>query len=120
MRGFRLRLDDYLLPVQAYFNCWPEEDYLEMLRRSAVGIESTYNEIGWSWCNGEDPAPSGLREVLFFVAGEEVAVSPKDAVTYFRAATEAWISDHPTHRKEATGLLILLEELFESPVVPGR
>src|SRR3954447_11839207 len=105
MTPFRIRLPDCLFPLQAFLNASSDTDYLPMLRRMSVGVESTFNEAGWRWWNGEDESPPPPGKLLFYVYDEEINLSVSEAMKYLRAATGTWLLDHYTSRDEAEGLL---------------
>lgn len=115
MQTMRIHLENELLPVQAYLNIWSDNDYLAMLRRMAQGIESTYNDVGWSWWGGEDGNPPRKGEVSFFMPGEEAVISATEAVGYVSQASETWLAKHPHHRDEVAIFLKQLGELLSVP-----
>ena len=112
MRPFRVVLDDHLLPVQAYLNCWPDSDFLPMLRQMAMGVESSYNDVGWSWWGGEDDIPPAPGTLCFYLPGEEVTLPADEALTHIEQATEAWIASHTDASAEARSVLAQIRQRF--------
>lgn len=103
--GFRLFLSDDRFPVQAYFNIWPDADFLPMMSRMSRGVESTYNEVGWSWSGGEDGSHLHSGSVLFFCGDEEVVIATDEALTHLKSAVEIYVSRNPKDATEARKLV---------------
>jgi hypothetical protein len=103
--GFRLLLSDDRFPVQAYFNIWPDADFLPMLSKMSRGVESTYNEVGWSWSGGESDPHLPSDSVLFFCGEEEVVIATGEALTHLKSAVEIYVSRNPKDATEARQLV---------------
>jgi hypothetical protein len=66
----------------------------------AVGVESTYNCVGWRWWGGEDEPPPPKGEVLFFVLDEELLLSPAAFLPYLREAADRLSLRRPEQHEE--------------------
>jgi hypothetical protein len=83
-----------------------------MLRRMAVGIESTYNDVGWSWWGGEDePAPI-QGDLIFFVMEEEVKLSLIAFLPHLRDAANQWSGGKSELLAEVTQVVDEIERFF--------
>jgi hypothetical protein len=111
---FRVRLSDELFPLQAFLNIWPDDEFLPMLRRMARGVESTYNDTGWSWWGGEGDKLPPMGELLFFAFDEELKVSTPAFLPHLQEAADQWSVGRPNRRDEINELVGEIERFFGS------
>ena len=108
----RAALPEALFPLQAFLNAWPDNEFLPMLRKMAVGIESTFNDVGWSWWGGEDEPPPTQGDLVFFVMDEEVKLSPTAFLPHLRDAADRWSRGKSELLTEVTQVVDEIERFF--------
>lgn len=109
---FRLQLDDDKLAVQAFFNRYSDEDFLNIVQQVLDGVTGT-PDANYLWeadgvgCALPSYPDEDIREggMLFFLPFEDVWLPNEEVLIYLSAAVRAHLNAHP--KDESLGLRVL-------------
>lgn len=110
---FRIELADHLLPVQAFFNCWPNEQILSIVQQILNGVEGVpesmllweYNGVGCAlpgYDHDDEIIDGGM---MFFLPFEKKWIPNSEVRKYLESAVAAHVKFHPGDEKLGEGLI---------------
>ena len=108
---FRIVLADELLPVQAFFNALPDDEFLHVLRKMLNGVSIGYNAVGCELPDEDDPS-APKTGILFYVGQEEKWLPNDEVMLHLQEAIAAYLTTHPWDSAQADVLLSDAKAVF--------
>jgi hypothetical protein len=100
---FRIDLEDDLLRVQAFFNVYPDCEFLQAMSGLLTGKQLVYNDVGCILPRGEEWAPK--TGALFFVRDEQVHITNEEFYKFLKMAIESFLTKHENEKEHAFKVL---------------
>lgn len=103
---WRLRLvDDRLFPVQAFFNAFWDDNFVEVMRGLLGGIGHSMDDAHCRFPSDLDPWEEPFEGVRFSLYEDEVIITAAELKAFVAQACVAYLAAHPEQRDVVADLL---------------
>ena len=92
---WRMRLDDHLFPIQAFFNAVGDAEFVRVVEHLSRGIGAGVNEADCAFPGDLDPGDEPFEGVRFSIFEESIIISTSELRGYLRFACEQYLVEHP-------------------------
>jgi hypothetical protein len=105
----RLSLPEGLFPVQAFFNVWADQRFVNVVEDLVNRIAHEINDVGCTFPEDLDPSEEPFDGVEFHVSDEQVIVAEDEFRRLLRLACDAQVRRVPEQDARIEAALARLE-----------
>lgn len=101
---FRINLSADLLPIQAFFNIFPDVIFLSSMEDFVEGVEVNRNNVGCEFLI-RSTENTVERDVVFYIGSKDIRVAGREVFFYLESAVNAYLTGHPRELEHAERIL---------------